>query len=376
MNSTLKLIVSLQNLNFSEDDFNNFEESVKIEIQNENNLLPKKRAFQDFLQIISKFYIDKENFLQHLEKNKKIENHNILNKEGLKLRLLCYGNINLTDSVLIYKQITKKINNIKNQSLISDSASENINKNQNKNILFNRTNLQTGYSLPQGVFIFRRGLTDNHNHDHAILNIYEIGKSSIENIFNSIIIKSIVGNIYFTELRIKNQLGYSTKGRLVEKNNLLYFSISVQGSRFPPEIMDEKIENVVFLMREKINSIKSKKLKTLKKKIMRMLSKRDKSLRDRAERIWWELTSGRKYFNFQFIVKKYFEIIKKQNKNHIVEFYDNIFTKNLKKLSIQQYSKNVNVNSDNEGLKNIIRGNVTLDYIPQLIQNLDFLKYI
>lgn len=66
----------------------------------------------------------------------------------------------------------------------------------------------------KGYHVFREKLPNKYNINHAILNFYQIGKSNLKNIILSYLVKFLCGNIYFTQLRIKEQLGYVTQGRV------------------------------------------------------------------------------------------------------------------------------------------------------------------
>ena len=73
-----------------------------------------------------------------------------------------------------------------------------------------------------GYHVFRELLPNSYNINHAILNFYQIGKSSLKNIILAHLIRYLCGNIYFTQLRIKEQLGYVTSGRVFNsKGNLV-----------------------------------------------------------------------------------------------------------------------------------------------------------
>jgi len=150
-------------------------------------------------------------------------------------------------------------------------------------------------------------------------------------------VKLLCGNIYFAELRIKEQLGYVTKGKVFGNNGQIYYLIIVQGSKKTPDQMDVRIENVVKLMRDRLEKVTEKKFK----KFLKVLGKRistDKSFVSRSNRLWKEIITGRKYYNIGKLVKR---ASSRMKKSHMLKFFDRVFYSKLSKLSIQEYSSKV-----------------------------------
>ena len=74
-------------------------------------------------------------------------------------------------------------------------------------------------------FVYREKLTNSYNINHAIINFYQIGEENLENIILANLVKELCGYIYFTELRIKQQLGYTTKGKVFSEGNVIVIFI-------------------------------------------------------------------------------------------------------------------------------------------------------
>ena len=97
-------------------------------------------------------------------------------------------------------------------------------------------------------------------------------------------LKALCGYIYFTQLRIKEQLGYTARAKIFSEGNVIYYMILVQGSKKTPEIMDLRIENVVEMMRKRIEDAPQKKFEKFKNIISSKIGKRDRSLKVRSFR--------------------------------------------------------------------------------------------
>lgn len=364
------------------------------------NLMPKYQAIYDFNSLVLKYNTKLEDIIKFLEnsdlktfnefyfenfKNKKEYNfnkfynssNNMFENNDLKFKTFFYGNYDNSTAIKIYNNIINKFFSFEKNNFnlhLQNIEKINLQNSQNSNYLPEINNLHADLS---GYNIFRRQLYDNHNHDHAILNFYQIGSANYTNLLYINIIKKVVGYIYFTELRIKEQLGYSCKGGVLNRDNILYFVISVQGSRITPDEIDQKIENVIFKMREKVSKVNHKKLKKIKQSVINWMGKKDLNLKSRAFRIWDVLNSeiNSQNFNIRDDFRKF--IITKEkllNKKNILYFFDNVFTKNLRKLSIQEFSKNVLIKQKRIRDFKIMRGNGTLKYEPLIIENDEYFK--
>ena len=64
-------------------------------------------------------------------------------------------------------------------------------------------------------------LKNTFNINHAIINFYQVGQEDIKNTILANLVKELCGYIYFTELRIKQQLGYTTKGKVFSEGNVI-----------------------------------------------------------------------------------------------------------------------------------------------------------
>jgi len=189
-----------------------------------------------------------------------------------------------------------------------------------------------------GYFIFREHLNQSYNINHAVLNFYQIGQEPISNIIQANLVKALCGYIYFTELRIKEQLGYTAKGKVFSEGNIIYYMIMVQGSTKTPDFMDLRIENLIKKMRDRIKNTDSAKFEKIKKSVSKKVGKKDRNIKKRTFRLWNEIVMKRYYFNMKRLAKKY---MKKVKLDDVLKFFDKMVSKDLKKLSVQEFSKNV-----------------------------------
>ena len=152
-----------------------------------------------------KDYVSNSSLLKSLESVKYEEFYNfsksIFNRMFIKSFI--HGNSNKEDALILFKESI--IENFHNYSPISR---------QDKHYKNFQANIK-------GYYIFREKILNKINVNHAILNFYQLGEKNLRNIILSYLIKFLCGNIYFTQLRIKEQLGYITKGKIVAIDNLI-----------------------------------------------------------------------------------------------------------------------------------------------------------
>jgi len=127
--------------------------------------------------------------------------------------------------------------------------------------------------------------------------------------------------------------------------------------------MDVRIENVVKLMRKRLKGVGKKKFDKFLKIISRRL-RRDRSMNRRTNRLWNEVVTERHYFNIKSKVKK---VVSKIEHKNLIEFFDQIFEKKLKKLSIQEFSSKIKKLPKKVGE---VRG-----FKGKLIKNKNFFRY-
>ncbi len=108
------------------------------------------------------------------------------------------------------------------QQLFDKSITKNFN--DYKSIKKNERIYRNKHANLKGYHVFREKLPNKYNINHAILNFYQIGTSNLKNIILAHMIRFLCGNIYFTQLRIKEQLGYVTQGKVFSSGgNIVIF---------------------------------------------------------------------------------------------------------------------------------------------------------
>jgi secreted Zn-dependent insulinase-like peptidase len=169
------------------------------------NLIPHMKGFISFFSIVMKDYVNNRILLKFLE-SIKYEEFSLFYKSifnRMYIKSFIHGNASKNEALAIFNESIKE--NFVNTSpiLIKDRHYKNFQANI------------------KGYYIFREKILNKINVNHAILNFYQLGQKNLRNLILAYLIKFLCGNIYFTQLRIKEQLGYITKGKIVALDDVI-----------------------------------------------------------------------------------------------------------------------------------------------------------
>jgi len=265
--TALEFLSKMKNMDIKFKEFELIKDEMKNQIKSQMNLVPALRAYVNFFTLILRDFVNYESILETLDNLKLSEFKKFYSTlfDKLYLKIFIHGTLNLESSTKLAEDVS---NIFKKSTTLTPQGKDYMNQ----------------HADLSGYFIFREHLNKSYNINHAILNFYQIGKESIANIINANMVKALCGYIYFTELRIKEQLGYTAKGKIFSEGNVIYYMIMVQGSTKTPDFMDLRIENLLTLMRKRIENTDEKKFEKFKNAIAKRVGKRDKNIKNRSFR--------------------------------------------------------------------------------------------
>ena len=301
----IKSIVKKQN-----DELATEEPKLKAQLNFTNLLLKKYLSGDETIKTIDCLTIDKINeVLEKLWKNNKIT-------------ILLHGNINHKKSLSFVNSINMLQNDYKS-----------FHKSRNDFLNFN------------GNFIFRESVEKATNVNHATANYYYFGSKTEKNQAMLKILRMLFGTLFFSNLRIKKQLGYSTKVNEVELGNKIYFMVFLQGSKELPTKIDKEIDSLIKkqLKNNKISRLSSKTFKRYKQIIIKKYSTIKKKFVLRSRFIWKQLKQNTNKYN---LIKHIQRSIKSITKLDIISKFKKMIKLN-NKISIQEFSNKINIHDDN-----------------------------
>jgi secreted Zn-dependent insulinase-like peptidase len=192
-------------MQFKKHEFDLIKDEMKKGIESQLELVPQLKAIVNFFTLVLKDYHHSDRILKQLS-NLNLDEFNTFLKgitTNSYVKSFVHGNIQREQAKTLYNETVHKYFK------------------SSKSPVPSLTNYKNNHADLSGYFIFREQLSKTYNINHAILNFYQIGHDNIRNIILAHMVKSLCGNIYFTELRIKEQLGYTTKGKIFAEGNYL-----------------------------------------------------------------------------------------------------------------------------------------------------------
>lgn len=324
---TLSTLEKIKKIALNQNEFNTVKENMLIELKAQTNVVPLSTAYVAFNNLMDSRSITQEKLIDFIEKQMTYE-------QFIKFCSEMYNNGSIT--TLIHGAIS---------SDKAYSINEKIGKMFGENIPVNKEKIRgTSKSLKIDFngkkYTFRINKIHNYNVNNGIMNLYYIGEDNYENFIKTHLVKEVCGYIYFTELRLKQQLGYIAKGNVFQSSDKLFFLIKVQGSTKDPNEMNQRIDNLLLKMNQRILDVTDEKLSEAKSKIKRMLLPKDKNLRARTNLIWDNILN--QDFTSQEEKRKEGEgILSQITKQDLISFFNEHFLTpaHFGKLSIQVYKK-------------------------------------
>jgi secreted Zn-dependent insulinase-like peptidase len=178
------------------------------------------------------------------------------------------------------------------------------------------------------IFTFSNHNLYKHSPDSATFNVYFLGPNNIRNIVRMKTIMNIAGNIFFSFLRIKHQLGYSVKNNLINVDNNLIYHVSVQGSKKNPGAVNNYIDKAILKIKEKLAKIDEKTFNNIRVSIGESLNKKSSKLEYKNNYYWGLLLKKESIYSN----KELKEYVDSLTINDLIKFIDKLLEN---KVSIQ-----------------------------------------
>lgn len=135
----------------------------------------------------------------------------------------------------------------------------------------------------------------------AVMNIYQVGTRTIEEDVKCQLLKSLIREPAFNQLRTKEQLGYIVAVDLAQKLGTQFFSIIVQSSSKPADFLDQRIEVFLQSFDDELSKFPPSKLQShIAALATDKLSPYSTALEE-AESMWHEILNRQYRFGRRFL---------------------------------------------------------------------------
>lgn len=327
----LELLGLMVNSSLQRSDFFYLKEELYRSVEFYKSSNPTHQALNWLYRLGFKYDIDYFN-MTHSIKNIDIKLFNDFKKnifEDIRFVSLAVGSINITQAKNYIQSIETTFVNYSRSLTETDQASRAppIEK-------VPQSFIQAPYTKYGSYFIFEKNNIYKHSPDSSTLNVYFIGENNIYNQVNMKFITNIAGNIFFSYLRIKHQLGYSVKNKLLNINNNLMFYVYIQGSKKHPSYLSGYIDKAISNIKKSLQSIEETAFIKLKEVVYKMFTLTSLKL-NLKKSFYWGVVLGHENIFDNNKVKDY---IDRLSVGDLSRFIDKILEK---KLSIQVANSDV-----------------------------------
>jgi secreted Zn-dependent insulinase-like peptidase len=246
-------------------------------------------------------------------------------KENSMLTMLIFGDVEKEDAKSYASQVHSYTSKL---ATVHDSEFYDI----SKSIKYHRK-----IEKPVSFFIKNENVNEI---DNLVTNFYQVGVVDSTNLGYSKLMSKCIGEVFYYNLRTIRQLGYIAGGEFMNLDEVLYFAITVQGTKKSPLEAYKIINEVILIAESKIEECKGQKLEQLSADIINPVTYPDLSLYSRSASVWSNITlTKNKQINSQHLSEVKFSSLSK--------FYKDLFYNKANLLSIMNYNSNEPMNLSN-----------------------------
>ncbi|CDW84143.1 insulin-degrading enzyme [Stylonychia lemnae] len=177
---------------------------------------------------------------------------------------------------------------------------------------------------------------DTENPNSAALAIYQYElKTPLKQAINSVLFQ-LLKEPFFNQLRTQQQLGYIVQCAPMITRKVIHGKFLVQSSVKDPDYLILKMNEFLLNIRDNvIPTLTDEQIETSKKAIINSLQQKDLNLGQEAGRYWDEILTGDYEFSSREIK---IEALRQVQKQDVIEYFNELFFNNPKRLNLKFYS--------------------------------------
>lgn len=191
-------------------------------------------------------------------------------------------------------------------------------------------------NLPPGIECIYRKLDPNpENTNCALDSVYQIGEETLLDRVKLALFSQIAQEPLFTQLRTKEQLGYTVFSTPARSSGIQFFRIIVQSNVAAPEYLEQRIDAFLNDFRASLVSIDSVQFQKYIQTIVKEYSEKPKSQEEEVQLMLMEITNHEYVFDRKETLAR---LVTTLQPSDILQFYDDHISASApkrKKLSVQ-----------------------------------------
>eukprot|EP00164_Ancoracysta_twista_P004346 GFYU01005855.1.p1 GENE.GFYU01005855.1~~GFYU01005855.1.p1 ORF type:complete len:919 (-),score=364.90 GFYU01005855.1:59-2815(-) len=197
--------------------------------------------------------------------------------------------------------------------------------------------------LPAGKqYAYQISEANKANLNSATLNYYQVEssfsndtKATLMPIVKVDLLATILSEPIFNILRTKQQLGYIVFSRPVRRIHVVNFQVTVQSAVKSAFHLDQAIEAVFTAYGHTLRNMTAGEFKNNVDSVRARILEKDVTLKEHVKRVWAEIDDHTFLFDRREQMVKLLDTVTHED---IIQFYDQLFDKQKKKISVQVYN--------------------------------------
>ena len=314
--------------NVTEEIFNNKKNILEKDLQNYKyknpfqmvnyelgtNVINNEHSVNELLNCLNDITYDDflryEPFQSNKNKQKKLKTNNCHSKKNMQVCGLVQGNLLIEEVSIIADYLSAKFGNYNSDNCFEEQL-KSVNKNEFFKELENKDQVNSCFNLAIKIGYMRPELTNNY----------------IEILSYLQVLNQLISEEYFTQLRTKEQLGYSVGSYMKTFGNhplhqYTTYNFTVQSANKDSYYLKERTERFIKEYRELLRVQTEESINLIIKAQVESLQKPFQNLKSKAYNNFGNIMS---YGEFDVREQKS-ECMKNINKNKLLEFYDQYFS--------------------------------------------------
>jgi insulysin len=168
----------------------------------------------------------------------------------------------------------------------------------------------------------------------SIVSYYQYGPESMHMSAVQSLMGRIISQPFYNQLRTKEQLGYVVYATDLNLNRVNGFRFVVQSSIKDPVFLEERVEHFLKSYQAEFADMSNERFEKYKNGLLRKLRVSAKNIQEEFYRYWSQISNHRYEFDWE---DKFANALEKITKEDVTKYYNNLFIKSPKQLTIQSF---------------------------------------
>eukprot|EP00929_Paragymnodinium_shiwhaense_P117964 TRINITY_DN8946_c0_g1_i1.p1 TRINITY_DN8946_c0_g1~~TRINITY_DN8946_c0_g1_i1.p1 ORF type:complete len:1078 (+),score=345.56 TRINITY_DN8946_c0_g1_i1:78-3311(+) len=141
----------------------------------------------------------------------------------------------------------------------------------------------------------------------ATINTYQYGVPDVAERVKVLMLGKMISQPVYDTLRTKEQLGYVVFGAMMPHISILELSVIVQGAKESPDVVDNRIEEVLSDFQSSLSNLTHSSFSAWKASLRSSINREDQNMAQEADRFWGQIVTGDECFSRKKLALEYLD---------------------------------------------------------------------